>query len=210
MTGAPDDLLARWVAARSVARGLPAPVADRGGWRVDTASEAELCRWVFPRVGEGLRELGREVVEPRRLIKLCGTVAELADALPDTWQVENTGAFMRFAGNHGAPALPKGYRLHVQTTGEIIFAAIHHGEDEVASGYGAGKDGAFVFDRIKVDPAHRRRGLASALIAALGARSGERHQLLVASIEGIPLYRHLGWDLLSHYATAQIPARARA
>ena len=38
MTPHPDPTLVRgWLAARSLARGLPAPVADHGGWRVDTA-----------------------------------------------------------------------------------------------------------------------------------------------------------------------------
>ncbi|WP_430984552.1 hypothetical protein, partial [Escherichia coli] len=41
------ELIAGWLHARSVARALPTPVADHGGWRVDTRSEQEWCRYVF-------------------------------------------------------------------------------------------------------------------------------------------------------------------
>ena len=40
-------LVSDWLTARSLARGLPPPIADRGGLRVDVGSDAEISRWVF-------------------------------------------------------------------------------------------------------------------------------------------------------------------
>ncbi|PTS78400.1 GNAT family N-acetyltransferase, partial [Sphingomonas sp. HMWF008] len=45
--GAAADLVAGWVYGRSVARWVALPVADYGGWRVDTGSPAEVCRYIF-------------------------------------------------------------------------------------------------------------------------------------------------------------------
>jgi predicted GNAT family acetyltransferase len=62
-----------------------------------------------------------------------------------------------------------------------------------------------VFDRILVVEDHRRRGLGSAVMQALGAealRSGAGQGLLVATPAGHALYRRLGWCLLSHYTSA--------
>ena len=198
-------LLGAWVAARSVARGLPAPVAEKGGWRVDTRSDAEECRWVFPHMSEGLCEVGREVDRPRRLIKLCGTVDELAGALPSGWSVTATGAFMRFDGEFGPASPPSGYSFEIQRDGDVACARILIDGEAVATGYAAATDQAFIFDRIMVHPAHRRRGLASALIAGLtqGSDLDRRKVLLVASVMGVALYERLGWTNLSPYSTAE-------
>ena len=203
-------LLGDWVAARSVARGLPAPVADRGGWRVDTRSDVEDCRWVFPQVTEELSELGAAIARPKKLIKLCGSVDQLTGALPAGWDVSATGAFMRFSGAFDRPDLRPGYLLECEQNGDVAYARILYQGQVVATGYGAATDRAFVFDRILVDPAHRRRGLASALVAALsrGALRDRHSVLLVASVMGVPLYERLGWDILSPYSTAEFVGAA--
>jgi hypothetical protein len=65
-------LLNTWLSARSIARGLPLPVPEYGGFRVDTNSDAEVARWVFPKMGPGLEGLARSINEPRYFLKLCG------------------------------------------------------------------------------------------------------------------------------------------
>ncbi len=88
MNGVDPTILLDWLAARSVARGLPAPVADSGGFRVDTSSETEVRRWVFPRVSERLVELGRNVTAPGHFLKLCGPAGQLMPMLPDRWRLQ--------------------------------------------------------------------------------------------------------------------------
>jgi GNAT superfamily N-acetyltransferase len=75
-----------------------------------------------------------------------------------------------------------------------------------ASGFAAETEAAFVYDRIVTEPPHRRRGLATALMQALGsARHGDQsRQVLVATEEGRPLYAAMGWTLKSYYTTAAI------
>lgn len=53
-----------------------------------------------------------------------------------------------------------------------------------------------VMHDIQTDPAHRRRGLGSVVMGALGRRASERGArtgLLMATTDGFHLYRQLGW-----------------
>jgi GNAT superfamily N-acetyltransferase len=53
-----------------------------------------------------------------------------------------------------------------------------------------------VMHDIQTDPAHRRRGLASVVMGILSQRAIERGAcsgLLMATVEGVHLYRTLGW-----------------
>lgn len=93
-TAVDSYLVLSWLTARSIARGLPLPIPDHGGFRVDTGSDIEICRWVFPNACDGLSALGREIAAPGYFLKLCGTGQDLAAALPPTWQLQPPGYFM--------------------------------------------------------------------------------------------------------------------
>lgn len=161
-------VLCAWLAARSIARGLPQPVADFGGYRVDTNSAAETRRWVFSRVGADLIELARSLDQPRQLLKLCGLADELRAALPDRWQLAEPRYFMVSVEETVERPLPAGYTADVEHDGAVVAARIKSGTGElVASGYAAETHNAFVFDRVVTAREHRRRGLASAVMAAL-------------------------------------------
>jgi GNAT superfamily N-acetyltransferase len=213
LSGNVDPELARaWLTARSVARGLPEPVPDLGGFRVDTNSENEVRRWLFAGVDYGLSELGRSIREPCHLLKLCGTTDELAGTLPAGWAVEGGNWLMELdTSPPPLQAIPSGYCLEQYREGGVTRVEIRtEGGDLAASGYAAETSDAFVYDRIVTDPSHRRRGLGRALIAALGScrRSEAAWQLLVATAEGEKLYSSLGWCTLSPYSTAYIPERS--
>lgn len=63
-----------------------------------------------------------------------------------------------------------------------------------------------VADRIETDPAHRRRGLGSAVMAALvqTARAhGATRGILIASRDGLRLYRSLGWKTVADIVVAR-------
>lgn len=203
------EMLRAWLAARSIARGLPQPVPDHGGFRVDTNSEKEARRWVFAEVSDGLGRLARSIGGPGNLLKLSGAPHELRSILPARWSVEQTGYFMEGPNETAEPpALPAGYRIDLIRSGAVTKVEIRSKSGSLAaSGYGAETADAFVYDRIETDPEHRRRGLARAVMAALGTcrRSSSARQLLVATPEGEKLYSQLGWVSLSPYSTAQIP-----
>ena len=203
-------LVLGWLTARSIARNLPPPVPDRGGFRVDTGSATEAVRWVFPHVTEGLLTLADELHEPRRFIKLCADDASLRRCLPERWQVQPSAFVMTTNGEAGAPELAAPYRLHRERIGCTTHVRVCTVDGELAaSGFAAEAGGFFVYDRIVTEPMHRRRGLGRAVMRALG---GERSsaavpQVLVATDEGRALYRTLGWTVVSAYASAVIPAR---
>jgi len=108
--GIDPHIIRAWLTARSLARGLPAPIADRGALRVDTQSDGEIQRWVFAEVNAQLRELGCSLDAPGYLLKLCGSAGELRAALPLAWQLHAPACFMggraRLRGSRCRPAIP--------------------------------------------------------------------------------------------------------
>lgn len=206
-------MLTAWLTARSIARGLPAPVADFGGWRVDTRSDAEVARWVFSRPGDGIARLARSITLPRHFLKLCGSAEALSGHLTRDWTLHPPSYFMQGNGQGHAATVPCGYTLDVTRHGATVTARIVAADGTLAaSGHAAETADAFVYDQIVTAPGHRRKGLGRAVMAALGdarhARSGA--ELLVATEDGRALYADLGWVTISPYSTASISAPANA
>jgi len=205
-------LLRLWVLGWAVARGVPPPVAHSDGWRVEVGLPQHKRRHVFPRLSQALLALGETVVEPWNYLKACATADELRAALPTQWHVEATTYFMRFDGPPPpAPALHGGYRPDVAMRGSCAVARVLAADGSVAAaGHVAAVEDAAIFDRISTDPAHRRRGLGRAVMWALDAASrtlGARRGLLVATADGHAMYRMLGWQVQSPYASAVIVAK---
>lgn len=180
------------------------PVADSGGWRVDTGGETERRRYVFAEAGPGLVPLLATIAEPGVFVKLCADAATFAPLLPAGWAITDANCMMVTDGATAAQPLPGGYRLTRHDAGDVtqvVIAAPDGGE--AASGYGAHLDGIFVYDRIVTAEAHRRRGLGRALMAALGdARPAGARQILTATAMGEALYATLGWRRYTPYTTA--------
>lgn len=86
-------LLSAWLSARSIARELPMPVPENGGFRVDTNSKDEIVRWVFPKAQPYLARLAQTISEPGYLLKLCASADELAALLPVQWTLHPPGFF---------------------------------------------------------------------------------------------------------------------
>jgi hypothetical protein len=205
-------LVLGWLTARSVARGLPLPICERGGFYVHTNCDTELQRWVFPQMCQGLKELGRELTQPRNFLKLCGSSEELRNALPAHWDVAPARCFMRLMPNRQiARALPAGYAIECRHDADAIHVQINAPDGSpAASGHGAAAEGVFAYDRIQTAVPHRRKGLGSAVIGTLAAHSPRdiEHHLLVATEDGHKLYTALGATVLFSYSTAEVcPAK---
>ena len=199
-----------WLAARSLARGLPAPVDDHGGFRVDTGSAVEAARWVFAKVVPGLGDLVAAIRAPGHPVKLCGTPAQLRAVLPEGWALQRPAHFMRATGAPPVRNLPEGYRVTIETVatkgGAVSTARILSPTGALAArGHAAETDGVFVYDRIATEPVHRRKGLGHVLIQTLHAarREAGATGLLVATDAGRALYATLGWEVLSPYVTGE-------
>ena len=203
--GVDRDLVHAWLAGRSLARGIAAPVPDRGGYRVDTASAAETSRWVYADADERIAELARCIAGPGYLIKLCGTASQLAALLPGGWHTEATGFFMIGTARCEPSPLPAGYDATLREDGGAAEVTITAPDGTVAArGFAGETPGGFTYDRIVAEPDHRRIGLGRAVMARLAAakRDPARPDLLVATPMGRLLYEALGWRVLSPYATA--------
>jgi GNAT superfamily N-acetyltransferase len=198
-------LLSRWEAGWSLSRGFPPATHVEGGLAVpmgepgrdiehialtvDFAHHARLATLVASssdawltvptvdraRTEDQLRAAGLEVAAPEWLMRID---------LP----------------RHPVAAVPAPYTLDVRAAGAVII-----GEAATAEGVRAadarmavvGKDA--VADRVATDAAHRRRGLATALMSALvdrAQRRGAEVGLLIASEEGRRLYERLDWGIV--------------
>lgn len=200
-------LIGKWLRARSICHGLPPPVADRGGWRLDTAQPGELRRYVFGAPCDGLRELGETVVIPRVYLKLCGGAEELRALLPSRWHLDEPRHVMVAGEWPAAASLPAGYTLRLTRVGVVTTAHVATDDGGIAaSGYAAEWGGVFIYDRIETAPAHRRRGLAACVMQALRQARRDTHatEILVATTAGQALYASLGWHTISPYSTAFI------
>lgn len=202
------QLVLAWQTAHSIARGAPPPVHDQGGFRVDTHSEKEVKRWVFPRPCDGLRAIAHAITAPRHYLKLCGGDEELRSALPDRWEIQPANHFMIAASAaHDAKPLPEGYAMQVHRTGSVTRACVIAPDGELAaSGCAAETADVFIYDRIETAQHHRRKGLGIAVMIALAAarKSLASPQLLVATEDGRNLYANLGWTVLAPLAAATI------
>jgi GNAT superfamily N-acetyltransferase len=207
MTSVDPVLVRGWLAARSLSRGLPAPVADHGGWRVDTGGPVERRRYVFAEAGPGLTALLATIAEPGVFVKLCADADTFRALLPPHWTITDANCMM--VPERAAltpPVVPPGYRLATVRHGGVTHATIAAPDGGLAaSGHAAELDGIFVYDRIVVDDAHRRRGLGRALMMALGGScdAGTR-PVLTATAMGVALYTTLGWWIYAPYTTATI------
>jgi hypothetical protein len=203
-------LVLAWQEAHSIARSSPPPVHDRGGFRVDTHSEKEVKRWVFPQLCDGLRAIAHDITAPRHYLKLCGSDEELRSAMPARWEVQLANYFMMaaVATPDTKPPLPNGYRMEFHQAGPVTRACIIAPDgDLAASGCAAETADAFIYDRIETAQDHRRKGLGVAVMVALGTarKSIVSPQLLVATEDGRNLYANLGWTVLAPFAAATIP-----
>lgn len=213
MRNVDETLLARWLTARSIARNLPVPVADRGGLRVDTALPHELRRYVFSGPSPGITELALEIDQPLVFLKMCGPAARLQSLVTPKWQ-RQPGAYLmtKPAGRNPVPSLPPGYWMRMATEGQLTTVNIYTEDDALAaSGHAVEHEDVFVFDRIATTPEHQRLGLGAALMAALGTaqKSQAAQKVLVATEHGRALYATLGWEVLSPYSTVAISAAAQ-
>ena len=203
-----DGLVRAWLCGRSVARGLPPPVADRGGYRVDTGGATEIKRWVFSAIGDGLVALAHEIDAPGYVLKACVPTEELRAQLPDRWQLQPPSHFMIATGSPEVPCLASGYTMEAGRNGACVEVRIAAADGELAArGFGGETADAFVYDRIETAAAHRRKGLGRSLMVALHHARVDpaTPELLVATDDGRALYETIGWRTIRPYATAMIP-----
>jgi GNAT superfamily N-acetyltransferase len=200
-------LIERWLTGRSLARGLPLPVLEGGGLRVEVQSPMELRRHVFLDAGAALQRCAAQINAPNIFIKAAVAPEVMRVALAPHWKIDDTGYLMCGpAGMTGNPELPPGYRITVETEhGGQIVRVFNAGGEFAAAGRVSIHAGCAVFDQIVTEETHRRLGLGTMVmhtLDALAERAGITERLLVATEDGRSLYQRLGWQVLAPWSTA--------
>jgi len=210
---ADPDLLATWTRGWALTRGVSPPVRDDGGWRIEVGAEDQRRRYVFAGAAEAVARRAEAVREPYVFLKVCADAASVRPLLPGRWTLRPAGFLMTLEGTMtDGPAPADGYRVEIGPDiapgGPVIFCIVR---DATGAEAGRGRavivDDQVIYDRIAVEPGHRRRGLGGRIMRALEQAAGSIGKgVLVATEDGQALYRTLGWRLHSPYTTAVIPA----
>ncbi len=158
---------------------------------------------------EVLRPLANSIHEPFVFLKVCTDAPTLRAALPPVWQVRQLGYMMVDYAPVRPVAAPDGYRLRTSFEPCLVRVEITAPDgDLAASGSAVLMDGVAVYDRIRTQDAHQRRGLGLAMMGALkiaAAEAGAQYGALSATMMGRELYLALGWEVVSDYSTAASP-----
>lgn len=198
-----------WVRGWALSRGTPAPVFAAGAFRIDVGLPQHKARYVFPRCSADVRRLAETIRDPEILLKVCAPPEAVQELLPSHWMIDRLGFMMTLPPAHAPlPPLPEGYRIENAVVPPILCAQVAASDGFIAATGRAALVGPFaVYDQIETHEAHRRRGLGSCIMHALGERAsgqGVHHGVLVATTDGRALYATLGWQSHSLYTSAVV------
>ena len=204
----PDlDWLGAWITGRALARGLPLPFRDRGGWRAEIGSGSEQRRWLFDSLSPDCIALARLISEPGNNLRAFSERDAMRAVLPERWVIGPPSYAMTATDAAHSARVPEGFRLELRIDRHSAHAAILAADGELAaSGHAGIGDSAFVYDRIVTRPGFGRRGLGTAVMHALGKAlpCAAMPQILVATDAGRALYECLGWKIVSPYSSASL------
>jgi GNAT superfamily N-acetyltransferase len=204
------SLIERWLAGRSLARGLPLPIHQGGGLRVDVGSPGELRRHVFLDAGAALQDCAAQNHAPYIFLKAAIEPEVMRAALSPQWKIEAIGYLMCGpAEMMGKAELPPSYRIVLETEhGGQVARIVHASSKTAAVGRVAFHAGCAVFDQIMTEEGHRRLGLGTLVMLTLNTlaeRAGVTERLLVATEEGANYTKRLGWHVAAPWSTAVLP-----
>jgi GNAT superfamily N-acetyltransferase len=191
-------------------RVLEPPLPRHGGHYIHVGQPDQKARYIFadlePTV---IGELVGTIAEPWIYLKICEWPEAVSAVLPPQWLIRTPPTWMMTKSLEEADfALPRGYNLRIEKDGAILRSTIDFVGESVARGRIALLERHVLFDQIGTDEAHRRKGLARALMQSLSnaaLQHGASHGLLSATEMGRWLYTTIGWDVHSPYTSAVIP-----
>ncbi|GAA2188056.1 GNAT family N-acetyltransferase [Micromonospora lupini] len=205
------DLTVRWQRGWGVARALPVAEDVGGALRVRCMQPGRDVEYVALDAGEDLASLTTlaELVAGENAVTWLtvptADPARAASALTAAGLIVLKQSELLMTADlrgqsQNTPVAP--YRLltqvHSHGGDSMVTATVRHESGEVGARGTMGLAGTdAVADRIETMPAHRRKGLASAVMSALvrsAIEEGVEQGILIASEDGQRLYRTLGWQ----------------
>lgn len=210
MTDSLPDLIRRWQTGWGVARELP-PAAEADGALHVLFGQRTRHSEIIVLDLDAVPALAARVAASAQADWLTVITADPSPIIATLEQaglevLDDTEAFMAIElADHPALGVAAPYELATAIDGAVIAAVATNGE-RAASGVMAvtGSDG--IAHNIETDPAHRRRGLAGAVMSALAREAvtrGATTGLLIASYEGQQLYTSLGWRTVAGVVVAR-------
>jgi GNAT superfamily N-acetyltransferase len=202
------DFVAAWVTAWAFARGFAAPVPFPGGLRVDVGTEAERVRYVFFRPDAAMiSQLAAAETRLNAFIKVCAAATEVAPHLPPAWRLHGPQHLMTAAiAPQPDRPLAAGYYAAATNRAPVLHAVIKDGSGRIVASGRLVLIGRYgIVDEINTEPDHRRRRLATRIVADLmqmGSLAGAKIGLLVATSDGHGLYAKMGWEVHCPYTSA--------
>jgi GNAT superfamily N-acetyltransferase len=200
---------AAWTKGWTLTRNKSAPLRRHYGYQIDLGLPDHLQRHVvIDNDADQLRKLIGDLRTPGTWRKVCAAVEDVAPLLHERWQVQEPEYLMAVTLGEAAVPTTDGYRLSLSTSDEVTQAEFRDRNGELAAkGHVAHHDGTATFDQIVTEPAHQRKGLGRAIMAALTNQAiahGARTGVLVATQQGQALYQTIGWTLVSPVVAAVI------
>lgn len=131
-------------------------------------------------------------------MKIAAPAAGVEPLLPQGWRLAAPEFLLHTALSATAEPRLEGYLSSWTevTPGVVDLALTTADAQPAAAGRVAVRASVAVIDQVVTEPAHRRRGLASAVMASLisyAARAQATTGVLVATEDGLALYKRLGW-----------------
>ena len=150
--------------------------------------------------GAAIRALAGSVTVPTTSIKGFMESEELARLLTPDWTPDPPGFLMATALRPADTRIAGDYRVTIEHACGVTCARVITGDGSVAArGQVAVAGETCVFDQIETAPEHRRRGLGSAVMAALTTSAidlGAATGILSATVQGRALYETLSWKVI--------------
>jgi GNAT superfamily N-acetyltransferase len=210
-----DELVRRWQAGWSASRGWTKVVDDDGILTVKVGDTERAMEFVVldpdahPERVERAANLALDATGTAWVTLATEDRESMADTLDDlglTVQRDPEWLMTIELGRQPSLRLHSRYALVSELQENVIVTrATLHGA-VASSGRMAVVGTDAVADRIETDPAHRRRGLGSAVMAALveaAEARGATRGILIASRDGQRLYRSLGWKTVADIVVAR-------
>lgn len=147
-----------------------------------------------------IRALAGSVAVPTTSVKGFMESGELARLLTPDWTPDPPGFLMTTDLRPADARIAGDYHVTVEHARGITRARVITGDGSIAArGQVAVTGEKCVFDQIETAPEHRRRGLVSAVMAALTTSAsdlGAVTGILNATVPGRALYETLGWSVI--------------
>jgi len=196
-------LVDRWVEGWALSRGA-ARHRDGDAWRVDVAAATRAVERIAARPNpDELTRLVDETTAPDVWLSVIGPLDDVARATLARLDAV-THAERMMTSQVSVRPLPAGVIGDGDGDGRVVHVRVEVDGVVAARGQAAVVGDHVVFDRIATEPAFRRRGLGSRVMAGLehgAAARGATTGLLFASVDGRRLYESLGWREVAELGT---------